>query len=172
MQNVLKYLFGSEAASFRSPHSPHEAAARLASAVKRTAFHTFFREAVVGKSTVDRVRLFRYRPFLSNSFASYFTGSFQLRQGGTVLEGHFSMHWLTKAFMALWFGALLLGLLYSAVTVFSNPVEVQNMGRPIATMVIMLLFGIVLLVTGKWFARQDRDVIAQAIRTGINAIET
>lgn len=171
MHNVLMYLFGGEAASFRSPHSPHEAATRLASAVKRTAFHTLFREGVVGKSTVDRVRLFRYRPFLSNSFAPYFTGSFQLRQGGTVLEGHFSMHWLTKAFMALWFGALLFGLFYSAVYIISNPADVQNMGGPIATMVIMLLFGIVLLVTGKWFARQDRDVIAQAIRTGINATE-
>lgn len=172
MQDVLKYLFESEAASFRSPHSPHEAATRLASAVRRTAFHTLYREAVVGKSTVDRVRLFRYRPFVSNSFAPYFTGSFQLKHGGTVLEGHFSMHWLTKAFMALWFGALLLGLLYSAVYVFSNPADAHNMGGPIATMVIMLLFGIVLLVTGKWFARQDRDAIAQAIRTGIDATET
>src|SRR5437870_9458368 len=106
LRALVNILYGSKPVSFPSPYTAEIAMQRLSSIVQRTALNIWFQEGLVGKVTPTRVALYHHRFPLRNSFKPIFIGKFTLRNGATVLEGYFSMHWLVKGFMTIWFGGL------------------------------------------------------------------
>lgn len=141
----------------------------MARTIERPGFQAPFREAVVGKSEVDMVRLCRFRPLIRNSFNPYFNGSFEVRDAETVLEGHFSTDRATKVFVVLYFGFLLLFLLSSAIYVLADPAAVGKVTKGAGIMIGMLIFGVILVAVGNWSTKGDREVITKVIQDSIGA---
>lgn len=169
MLNLKELIFGSQTGRFATPFSREEAARRLAASVKRTVLHTLFRQAVVGKVSVERVYLYRYRPFIQNSFAPVFLGSFQVRDGVTLLEGYFSMHWYTKAFLILWYGLLAFFPIVAAIDMARSGLSGKELVREALFVIVLVLFPIGLTMFGKWYARDDPRYISEVIRKAIGA---
>jgi hypothetical protein len=51
---------------------------------------------------------------MGNSFKPFFVGHFEQRADAVYLTGRFTMLWVIKAFMTVWFGFLLVFVLASA----------------------------------------------------------
>ena len=99
------FLFQKQAASFPSECGIQESVNRLTSQTKRWPFLSPLQESLVGRVSENHVLLRRVVPFVNNSFAPVFSGAFRVRDGTTVLEGHFAISLYTRTFMAFWFGS-------------------------------------------------------------------
>jgi hypothetical protein len=158
-------LYDSTPAEFRSAYNVAESVERLQAATKRSTFAAMSEAAAVGKVSPDSVRLQRVIPMVHNSFKPFFMGRFEVREGVTVLTGHFGMTIFVKVFMTFWLvmvalfaGGFLVGSLNAAT---SYPRQV------IIGPVLMLVAGVGLVALGKWFGRNDvawlSGVIARAL---------
>lgn len=173
LKHFRALLFEKDFTSFPSQYSPDEAVRRLRSSVVRTAFVTLLREAVVGKVSLDKVLLYRYRPLFHNSFASLFRGSFQIRNGVTTLEGYFTLHWLVKTFMMFWFCSLLLFILivvWALLIMKENKPLEGTLG--IVVPLVMAAVGSMFVRFSKWLSRSDREFISKVIRDSIGKQDT
>jgi hypothetical protein len=160
-----RLLYESTPAEFRSAYSVAESVERLLAATKRSAFSALDEARAVGKVSSERVRLQRVIPMVQNSFKPFFSGSFQIRDGVTVLTGHFGMSMFVKIFMTFWLGMVALffaGFLLASLSSKASFAPWVVMGP-----LFMLLAGAGLVALGKWFARNDvawlSGVIAQAL---------
>lgn len=164
---MASVLFSSQPASFPSPYSPEQAARQLSASVKRTAFHTLFHQAVVGKVTASSVRVWAYRPFVRNSCALEFVGSFKVRDGATLLEGRFSLHWLTRAFMGAWFCFQVLYALLAVGLLLLKRIAAEEALVFVLFSLLTAGLGLAIFLLGKCFARSDAAFISEVINQSI-----
>lgn len=165
-------LYESTPAEFCSAYSVAESVERLRAATKRSTFAAMSEAAAVGKVSADSVRLQRVIPMVHNSSKPFFTGRFEVRDGVTVLTGHFGMTIFVKVFMTFWLvmvalfaGGFLVGSL-GAATSYPRQVVIGPF--------LMLVAGLGLVALGKWFGRNDAAwlsaVIARALEVpGVGA---
>ena len=103
---------------------------------------------------------------VGNSFKPFFIGEFQERNGRVVLTGRFTISWLIKASMSVWFGFL---LFWTASAIILTQGESDVVWLPVSG-VGMIGAGIALIWIGKWFARNDAawfsNVIQEALSNG------
>src|ERR1700730_10329597 len=82
-----RLLYESTPAEFRSAFGLAEAVERLRAATERSVFSSLGKTAAVGKVPEQGVRLQRVIPMVGISFKPFFIGSFEIRDGLTVLVG-------------------------------------------------------------------------------------
>ena len=154
--------------SFSSPYSLPQAVERLGAAVKPTALHTPFREAVVGRVSDTRVRLRRHRPLVRNGFAPIFTGAFATRDGVTRLEGRFGLHPMVRIYLSLWYGilAVMVGV-YTTAALRGGPL--RDTAMFVAILAALAIFPAVMTRVGRWLGRRDADYISEVIRRALDS---
>jgi len=167
MSDLLKNFFiGSEEVWFESAYGLDESVEHLRSATRRSVFSSLAEQSAVGSVKKNGVSLQRNIPMVGNSFKPFFRGRFIERDGKVYLTGRFTMHWLVKIFMTIWFGAILSGTLLSLFQAMVKQ-KMELVTFALAPMG-MLVFGVALVWVGKWFARNDIEwlsaVISKALR--------
>jgi hypothetical protein len=156
-----RLLYESTATEFRSAYGVPESVERLRAATKRSAFSALDETRAVGKVSAESVRLQRVIPMIQNSFKPFFTGSFQVRDGLTVLTGHFGMSMFVKIFMTFWLGMVALFALGFLLGNFSSKTS-YSVGVAVGPL-LMLAAGLGLVSLGKWFARNDAAWLSAVI---------
>ena len=117
---IAKILYGSDPAEFESFYTVDESVARL-NAVRGSIRASLTKEVATGAVSKSRVVLRRVIPFVGNSFKPHFVGQFEERDGGVVLVGRFTMHWVVKAFMTLWLGGCVAWTLFALSATVQRP---------------------------------------------------
>ncbi len=163
---IVQLVFGAHPAQFESRYSVNESVSRLTAAVKPSVFHSLLGENAVGTVTESRVSIQRVIPFVGNAWKPFFIGSFQSADSKSVLIGHFRLSTFTRVAMSLWFGYIALWTVIAAVTVWTN--------SPSDLLVVLLgvgMFcaGIALVLTGKWFARNDVAWLTRTISEALGS---
>jgi hypothetical protein len=97
---------GSAAVEFASSYGLSESVERLKAATRRSVFSGLSKQEAVGAVKESRVSLQRVIPMVGNSFKPFYRGGFIERNGKVILVGRFTMHWVVKVFLAVWFGAI------------------------------------------------------------------
>jgi len=176
IKRLYTMIFGSHPASYPAIGSPADAAERLSMHVQQSVFRTMFTEAIVGKVTVDKVVLSRYRPWIRNSFNPVFRGRFVFLDGRTMLTGVFGLHKFVKIFMSVWFGFL---LVFSVLAITMGIKESLRQGISIwvgilsghtmcAVATVLGLLGCGLVWFGRRISRSDIEYISNSIQEAIN----
>ena len=121
----------------------------------------FPKQDFVGSVRGNRVRIRRNIAY-RNSFQTVFDGRIETEFGGTILRGNFGMHALVIAFMVVWFGFLLVAI----------ALDVGNLGSfgfaslaPLG----MVMFGVLLVLAGRYAARNEEQQIANFLRVTLEA---
>jgi hypothetical protein len=156
--------------------APYECKARLASAVDTQRF-AFTRSGcagskpIIGRFREETFRLQKRRSY-RNSFAPLFYGRYTPCGGGTLIEGQFKIHPLTRAFMFYWFGFLSVFALLTTILPSKGDPEVP-WGRAIFLLgeVAMAAFGIGLLKFCRWLARNEPAEILELLQNTLEAHE-
>lgn len=156
----LNFLYGSTAAEFESVFSIEESIARLSAATKTSVFKAISHQAAVGSVNDKKVSLQRVIPFVGNSFKPIFVGSFRCVGSKTVLLGHFTMHWVVKAFLTFWFGFCALWTILATSAAIADPRSAWF--APIFG-IGLFAAGVALVRVGQWFARNDIDWLSSLI---------
>ncbi len=160
-------LFYKQPVSIRSSFGVEESVRRLSKVV--CWFPSLFGQSLLGSVKVHRVRIRRVIPFVGNSFAPVFYGSFREHDGITMLEGYFAMHRSTSLFLSVGLGFLCFMSLLFVVGAVVGHVPVSSpvprwQGLIYSLLPIgMMLYMIALTKVGKWFARNDEAFIEQRI---------
>jgi hypothetical protein len=166
IRRLISPLIWTQEATFDVPGTAEEGLRLLSDAV-HSPYAFSFVQSLVGSVGDTQVTVWRYRPFVRNSFFPVFYGRFVERTGGATLAGRFAMHRVTKIFMSIWLTAVfcfavmaILGMLTAAETSNSEPLL-------LFVPVTMLVLGLVLVHTGSWFARGDIAYITREIRKAL-----
>ncbi len=166
MQGPWNILFGRYPKTFESTYDFEESVRILQVATKRSVFSSFLSQNAVGRVSVERVSLQRVIPFVGNSFKPFFVGQFGRRNGKVVLEGHFTMHLFTKIFMSIWFGFVILGIVLTTYQVIA---EGKGDWQLPFFEVGLFFAGFVLVLIGKWFARNDIAWLSRVISAALKS---
>jgi hypothetical protein len=163
----VRLLFDSTPAEFRSAYGLAESVERLSAATKRSVFSALGETTAVGKVSEKAVRLQRVIPMVGNSFKPFFIGHFEVRSDVTVLSGKFTMLPLVKVFMSFWFGMIILisGVMLLGASRPQGPKATLFVLQPL----LMIGAGIIVVVAGKWFARNDTAWLSERISTALGA---
>jgi hypothetical protein len=126
---------------------------------------------LVGKVSEQKVSLARFIPFVGNPFAPVFYGSFQVRDGVTVLEGHFAFPLYSRIYHAIGLGFCLIMAVICPITAFINPVSSsppmpQWQAKLFLGLLpsVMVLFFVFYIKLSKWFARNDIPFITNRVQ--------
>jgi hypothetical protein len=160
-RTVLSFLYGGTPARFQSAFSLLESVDRLRAATERSVFGALLKQAAVGKVTEERVSLQRVTPFVGNSFKPYFVGRFEVTGERVSLVGHFTMHRFTKIFLTFWFGFVLLATL-------AVPPKPSDKWLPLLFGGGMLMAGVLLVLVGRWFSRNDVSWLSGRIANALS----
>ena len=153
-------IYGGVPARFESPYSVRESVARLAEAVKPTIFHALTKQSAVGTVTEEKVSIQRVIPLVRNSWKPFFIGSFKTLQDRTVLAGQFTFSPWAKVFMSVWFGCIAIWIVLATAAVVSHPAA--DFWFPLFGIALFGV-GIVMVLMGKWFARNDIAWLSRVI---------
>jgi flagellar biosynthesis protein FliQ len=164
LRRIKEICADSASVEFESSFGIPESVERLKAATRRSVFSALARQEAVGTVNESRVSLQRVIPMIGNSFKPFFRGRFVERNGQVVLSGRFAMHWLARAFMAVWFIGVICGSIAATFQAATN-------GRVNAEILLfgpgMIAFGIALVWSGKWFARNDVEWLSNVIRRAL-----
>ena len=158
-------LYGSIPAEFESAYGLEESVRRLAETTGRSVFSALTRQRAVGTVVQNRVSLERVTPFTGNSFKPFFLGRFEERNGRVVLTGRFTMFWLAKLFMSIWFGFISLWTLLALAAVVAKGGENWSFAL---FGVGMLAAGVAFLSLAQWFSRKDPAWLSNMIRQALS----
>ena len=157
----LQEFFSSKPASFGFPCSVVEGVKRLSMTVEPSVLGAWFKEAVIGRVSASKVRLYRHG-LVPRGSGLLFIGSFRVYNGLTVLEGRFTKHWYPKVFMGVWFGAL---AVFSAVgALFMLDAVGYAIVFFLLGVVLIGLFGLALVALMNRQARSDMQYISDTIQ--------
>lgn len=163
---LVRLLYDSTPAEFRSAYGLAESVERLGASTKRSVFSALGETTAVGKVSERVVRLQRVIPMVGNSFKPFFIGHFEVRGDGTVLIGKFTMLPLVKVFMSFWFG--MLGLFVGAELLGGFKPQGPNAMLFLLQPFLMIGAGVAVVVIGKWFARNDTAWLSELIVTALS----
>ena len=164
---LVRLLYGSTPAEFRSAYGLAESIERLSAESKRSVFSALTETTAVGKVSEKVVRLQRVIPMISNSFKPFFMGHFEVRGEVTLLIGKFTMLPFVKVFMSFWLG--MCGLYAGTVLLFGFKSPAPNATLFLAQPFLMIGAGIALVAAGKWFARNDVAWLSEFIATALRS---
>jgi NADH:ubiquinone oxidoreductase subunit K len=147
-----------------SPLSVEECLNMLKSAVVQdTLFGTMFINSgsIIGKFNGESFRLRQKRSY-GNAFGPYFYGKLRQTENGTEISGQFRIQPFVIAFMAFWFGAVLLGgggmalsSLSQLITGHDDHAKNANFLLGILSPLIMLVLGGAMVGFGKWLGKSE-----------------
>jgi len=166
MQGPWNMLFGSYPKTFESSYDFEESVRLLKAATKRSIFSSFLSQNAVGRVSVERVSLQRVIPFVGNSFKPFFVGRFERKNGRVVLEGHFTLHFFTKIFMAFWFGFV---IFWTAFATYQVIAEGKGDWKLPFFGAGLFLAGSGFVVIGKWFSRNDIAWLSRVITAALTS---
>src|ERR1043166_3302047 len=164
-----------------SPLPPDECAKRISLAVdpERWALFSFASlrgsRPVAGRVDNSSMRLHK-RISYNNSFQTFLTATMRPHGAGTVIQGDFAMHPITRRFMPIWFGGVILiggtGFIISLVAMLRHSSAEQESFLPfLLGPPGMLVFGYVLICFGRYLARDEAKFITDFVRHTIDANE-
>jgi hypothetical protein len=159
-------IYGGMPTRFESRFSVQESVSRLTQAVEPSAFRALTKQSAVGTVTEEKVSIQRVIPLVRNSWKPFFIGSFKTHGDRTVLEGRFTFSTWVKVFMSVWFGFTAIWTVLVTIAVIAHPVA--EFWLPLFGAGLFCV-GILMVLTGKWFARNDiawlSRVISDALAT-------
>jgi tetratricopeptide (TPR) repeat protein len=172
--DLVKTLYPSNPAVFRSAYPLDEAIRRLREASEPNIFCSLFKQAAVGPVEKDCVRLQRVIPLFGNSFKPIFVGKFKEAPDGVVLEGDFTTFTSAKIFMTIWFGCASIWVAIATIAGISgsirNPGEVASDPAKLIVAIFFPLFGVFFIAMGNyflrfcwWLSRGDIDFLSAVI---------
>jgi hypothetical protein len=157
----------------QSPLSVEQCATVLKNAtVNDTPFGTMFvaTSTIICKFSRNNFRLRQKRSY-GNSFGPYFYGKLQQTETGTEISGEFRIHPFVVAFMALWFGLLILiggMMVFTSLTqLVTGHYDHAKNGNPLVGIfgpLIMVIFGIAFVKFGKWLGRSEETKMASFLQ--------
>ena len=160
---------------FRSPHPVEECYRRFNESVDTSLFSYFSSKQFAGKVSTKCISVMKRDCYL-NSFRPVLRASLHPNTGGTDIISTIGLHPFVKVFLFIWFGLLFIigGTMFvrSFLSFFleSYPIDVGSiMGILIPPNIA--LFGVILLIFGKYLARNEFDEIKQFITDLLDAEE-
>jgi len=159
-----------------SPLPPDECARRISAAIDPERSSFFSRvgsRPIVGRVDSSSIRL-RKRINYGNSFQTFLTATVRAHDAGTVIQGEFAMHPLTRIFMPVWFGGVLfVGGASYMISVFSkvtHPSPHQEASWPLLLISAgMLVCGYLVLQFGRYLARYEAAFITEFLRSTLDS---
>jgi hypothetical protein len=162
----------------QSPLGVEECVAVLKSAtVNDSPFGTMFLSAgtIICKINGHNFRLRQKRSY-GNSFGPYFYGKLKQAEIGTEISGDFRIHPFVFAFMALWFGLLIVIGGVMVLTSFTQWVtghydHTKNANPLVGVFapLVMAIFGIGLVKFGKWLGRSEEARMSEFLQQTFSA---
>jgi len=113
----------------------------------------FSKFEILGETKGNKIIL-RKRPRMNNSFAKLFYGEIIARDDCSEIIGKFQMATWIRIFIPIWFGGTGLFLIGS---LFSSELDFES----IRGTLLMLIFGFLLVVAGRWFGKGDESIILE-----------
>ena len=165
LRALFDFLYGSRPAQFESDFGLEESVQRLSDAIYAPLFVIGGAPQVRGNASERYVSIHRVVPGVRNSFRPVFTGAFHEHAGRIVLRGGYSLDDATKLFMSLWLGLCLAIAVALTVAVFREGALNFYPLVPLA----MLVFGVLLVASGKAASRRDPERIAEVIVRALRA---
>ncbi|HTT39768.1 MAG TPA: hypothetical protein VMH32_19135 [Burkholderiales bacterium] len=162
----FELIYGGVPARFESPFSVQESVALLGQVVKPSVFHALTKQNAVGSVTEGKVSIQRVIPWVRNSWKPFFIGSFKTIGGRTVLEGRFTFSPWVKLCMSIWFGFIAIWVVLATIIVIRHPNG--EFWFPLFG-VGLFAVGILMVLAGKWFGRNDIAWLSQVILTALGA---
>jgi hypothetical protein len=166
--SFYEWIYPSRPWAIEAPGSVGEGVRRLQGTVRRSAWRTLFREALIGSVSPTRVVVRRYRPWFRNDFGPVFVGRLVQRPEGVLLEGTFTLFPLLRRVMTLWFSFVGLFLAVGVVRIVARPA----MGDELLFMAVTVglgLWGVGLLRFGRWMGRKDIPYIESGLAAALGA---
>ena len=161
MHGGKRLLWSSTSADFESSFGLAESVERLKAATGRSAFSLRVQQEGVGNVTESSVSLRREIPMVGNAFKPYYRGRFIEKNGKVILVGRFSMHWLAKGLMTVWFtGVVCITLLIPALAGATLPALIGLGSISLG----MIGVGSAIVWLGERFARNDAAWLSSMIR--------
>jgi len=158
-------LFGSQPLAFPLPGSTADAVARL-----RGIIHTSFLPSVptsnlVGEVSEDQVRV-RFR---RASMAPVFVGHFTVIAGRRTLAGVVRLTRFAQAWLAVWFGIL---LVLTTITVPAALLKFTEPGSVFSLLILLMMWagGLGVLYFGWWLGRDHRAEIEKRLRQALSSV--
>lgn len=161
---LLHSLFGKEPAAFHTLLPPEEAAKRLSENVEHFMYHTFYSKRLTGRVSIDKVRVYKQLPILFGYFTPIYTGRFVARDGGTFLEGGYSIHGLVKVFVLVWILFLLTWGAFTVDEILSLRGSLDRLNYAFLGMPVALLITVIYIWINLQASRHDIDYISAYIR--------
>ena len=165
LRALYDFLYGSRAAEFASDFGLAESVERLSDAIHAPLFVVGGAPRVRGNASERYVSIHRVVPGVRNSFRPVFTGAFHEHAGRIVLRGAYALDDATKLFMSLWFGLCLAMAVAMTLAVFR---EGALSFLPFVPLV-MIVFGVLLVLSGKAASERDPERIAEVIVRALKA---
>jgi hypothetical protein len=174
---IIQFIFGRQHLNFVSQYNPKEAAQRLKQNTVEAPF--FFcwwwqEDALIGTVTEEKVRLLWVMGQTRNSFNPIFTGRFKSTNGGSILEGSYSIHWFVKIFLCLWFGGLAAGVSIATIVVLKgHGFKVFSSAHGIGLLIFLVFAGLMaaggigLVAFGKRISAESLKAVTERIETSL-----
>jgi hypothetical protein len=154
-----------------SPLAPSACASRIRAEIDVEKFVSlsalFGSKPVVGRVTDSTLRL-RKRIWYRNSFQTYLTATMRPEGSGTRICGEFAMHGFARAFMAVWFGLVLLigggSFIFALISGLRDTSQLQSALSVFLFGAPMLVFGTLLVWFGRYLARDEARFMTEFLR--------
>ena len=174
--SIWRTLYPNNPAEFRSDYDMATSVERLRAATSPHLFVSMYKQRAVGTVKTTFVGLQRVIPLFGNSFKPIFVGKFEEEPQGIVLRGRFTTFGFVKAFIPVWFGGLLIGLVLavkqSVLAASADPQLIVSNPNYILVPLGFLIFEVVgyfFLRFCWWLSRGDVDFLAQIITQALTA---
>ena len=149
------------------------------STIKDTPFGTMSVDAgtLICKPGGNNFRLRQKRSY-GNSFGPYFYGKLLPTQTGTEISGEFRIHPFAFAFMAVWFGGVILigGMMaFASLTQLISGHHHSKNANPLVGIimpVVMVAFGIALVKFGKWLGKSEEAKMTSFLQQAFSTNKT
>ncbi len=136
-------------------------------------FTIFGGRPVIGRIAGTKLRA-RKRIWYRNSFQTQLTADLAEQAGQTTIRCRFSMHPLVTAFMAVWFGGVVLtgsGTLVMSLVALAYAQSGAPPGTWLGILIptVMLVFAVGLLRFGRYLARDEQQFLLAFVRDTLGA---
>ncbi len=158
------FIFGSKKIIFNSLYSQEESEERLKNITETSAWECWDKTVVISKIKNNKVRMYRHRENIRNSFDPIFYGTLTTKDNKAILDGKFTLHWYTKIFFTIWFGGVFAaGLLALYIGITER--GFKQLFPFFISVIVTGLAGLAIVLFGNGIARDSVDKISEVIET-------